>query len=33
MFLDIIKEKLRKDFKVSDRFLENYMSLNATACA
>ena len=29
--LDIIKEKLRKDFKVvTDCFFENYMSLNPT---
>ena len=31
--LDIIKEKLRKDFKVvTDCFLENYMSLNPAKC-
>ena len=31
--LDIIKKKLRKDFKiVSDWFFENYMSLNTSKC-
>ena len=31
--LNIIKEKLRKDFKVvTDWFFENYMSLNPTKC-
>ena len=31
--LKIIKEKLRKDFKVvADWFFENYMSLNSTKC-
>ena len=30
---NIIKEKLRKDFKVvTDWFFENYMSLNPTKC-
>ena len=31
--MDIIKEKLRKNFKVvTDWFFENYMSLNPTKC-
>ena len=31
--MNIIKEKLRKDFKVAtDWFFENYMSLNLTKC-